>query len=285
MMDARRYYSDLTTQYERYGGAAHGWHYGIWEPDVRSHRQALVRANEYVLRGLAVGPSTHILDVGFGSGGFAVWAASRLGARVTGISIVPDHVPLARRLADQCGVADRCDFQVMDMNALDFAPGRFDVVVNQETLCYASNKAGYLAAVYRALRPRGTWRAVDFSLQHQPREPWERKNYDAVCRGFHIPGLATAEEVAEMLAGAGFVDIESRDLTRSVLATAARIMRICYLPRLADRLHLGWTFRPWDESRANRVGHVDAAHHFSRGLHRGFCKTAYYSAHRPAAQA
>lgn len=281
-MDAQRYYSDLTAQYERYAGATHGWHYGIWEPDVQSHPQALLRANEYLVRGLGVGPSTHILDVGFGSGGFAVWAASRLGAKVTGISIVPDHIPLGCSHAEQYGVADRCDFQVMNMDALQFAPSRFDIVVNEETLCYASNKAEFLLAVYKALRPGGTWRALDFSIQHAPREPWQRQHYDAVCNGFHIPSIAPAEDVIEMLAEAGFESIESRDLTASVLKTAAHIIRMCYLPRLADRLHLGWTFRPWDESRKNREGHVDAAYHFSRGLQRGFCKIAYYSAQKPA---
>ena len=86
-MNAASYYSELTAHYERYSAGTHGWHYGIWEPDVRSHAAALLRSNELLLRALRIDGATRILDVGFGIGGFAVWAASTFGAHVTGITV------------------------------------------------------------------------------------------------------------------------------------------------------------------------------------------------------
>ena len=277
-MDAAAYYSDLTRQYEQYGGDAYGWHYGAWEPGVRTHTQALVRANERLLRGISVDASTRILDVGCGSGGFAVWAASTFGARVTGITIVPGHLPIARALAARSGVGHLCDFRLMNMDAMQFEPETFDLVVHQETFCYAADKPACLAAVYRILRPGGWWRAADFSVAHPPRKPWEHELYDTVCEGFHIPSMAPAADVERMLSAAGFGSVVSSDATEEALATAARIIRITWLPRLMDRCGLGWTFRPWDHTRRNREGHVDAAYRYSRGLQQRFCRIVYYSA-------
>ena len=56
-MDAARYYTDLTSHYEHYASGTHGWHYGVWGPDVRSHAAALVRSNEVLLRDLAIDES------------------------------------------------------------------------------------------------------------------------------------------------------------------------------------------------------------------------------------
>jgi cyclopropane fatty-acyl-phospholipid synthase-like methyltransferase len=196
-MDAARYYSDLTVQYERYAGATHGWHYGVWEPDVRSHTAALLRSNELLLRGLSIGASTRILDVGFGIGGFTVWAAREFGAQMTAITVAADHVALARDLAAQQGVSALCDFRMMDMDALDFADASFDVVVNQETFCHAADKAGYLARVRRILKPGGVWRAVDFSVQDAPLDAVGQESYAAVCEGFHLPSMASASATAD----------------------------------------------------------------------------------------
>lgn len=283
-MDAARYYADLTVQYERYAGASHGWHYGVWEDDVRSHTAALLRSNEVLLRGLDVTPATRILDVGFGIGGFAVWAARRFGAAVTGITVAEDHLAPARALAAAQGVSAHCEFQLMDMNELAFADRQFDVVVNQETFCHADDKAAYLAAVYRVLRPGGAWRAVDFSVREAPLDVPGRRSYDAVCAGFHLPSMAPASATANMLAQAGFDAIECHDLSPLVLKTATHILRACYLPLVMTRLGLDWTFRPRDaRQRQNRQGHVSAAYHYSRGLRSGLFRHAFYAARKPPA--
>src|SRR5579863_1006049 len=50
-----------------------------------------------------------ICDVGCGSGRFVTELARR-GASVTGIDVAPEMLRLARSLADEDGVANRCDF-------------------------------------------------------------------------------------------------------------------------------------------------------------------------------
>ncbi len=280
-MDAASYYSDLTALYRHYGGAAHAWHYGVWEPDVGDHQQALLRSNELLLRGLEPDSETRILDLGFGGGGFAVWAAGRYGCRVTGITVCADHLAVARDLARSRGVADRCRFLLMDMDHLSFSDRWFDVVVNQDTFCHSAAKAAMLPQVHRVLRPGGRWRAIDFSIQAEPLTRRQERHYRAVREGFHIPSLASEKEVLGMLREADFTAIRSRDLTGQVLKTATLIQRQCYLPRLMARLHLDWIVYSLDrERRRNRRGHVSAALAYSRGLLGGTFRHCFYSARR-----
>ena len=281
--NAASYYADLTEQYLHYGGDAHGWHYGIWESDVATHAAALLRSNECLLRGLDVTPSTRILDVGFGEGGFSVWAAEHRGAQVTGITVCPEHVALARGLAARHGVTARCEFLVMNMDQLGFGPDSFDIVVNQETACYARDKLGYLAGVWRVLKPGGVWRNLDFSVRHGSFSDAEARSYRDVCDGFHIPSLVSLQALLNLLERTGFEVLDGRDMTSEVLPTAAMIRRQCYLPLLMKYLHLDWAVYSRErEQRNNRQGHVLAAHRYSRGLERGFFRNVYCSARKPA---
>lgn len=282
-LDAASYYAHLTAQYRHYGADAHGWHYGLWEPDVRTHDGALRRSNERLLRGLDITSSTRILDVGFGEGGFSVWAAATRGAQVTGITVCREHVGLARALAVVHGVEARCRFLVMDMDRLGFRTNGFDIVVNQETGCYARDKGAYLKDVCRVLRPGGVWRSLDFSIQDDPLSSVQERSYRAVCDGFHMPSLASLRATADLLHHAGFEELDTRDVTDQVLPTARMIRRQCYLPLVMKRLHLDWVPYSREQARRqNRQGHIEAAHQYSVGLERGVFRYTYGSARKPA---
>lgn len=282
-MDAARYYADLTLQYRHYGGDAHGWHYGIWEPGVTTHHASLMRSNEVLIREVPLGASSRVLDVGCGDGGFATWIARTTGASVTGITVCSEHLELARDLAMRHGVAHLCEFRLMNMDHLDLPPGTFDLVTNQETACYAADKGRYLRAVAAVLRPGGVWRALDFSVQDAPLPPADRRRYTEICEGFHMPSMVSLAEMQALMRAARLEIDQAADLTALVLPTAARIRRQCYLPRLARALHLDWTLYSFDDARRrNRAGHILAALQYSRGLERGICRYTYYSARTPS---
>ena len=279
---AASYYSDLTSQYRHYGGDAHGWHYGIWEGDVQNHEDALTRSNEYLLRGLSPTPSIRILDVGFGGGGFSTWAAANYGAHVTGITICPGHVEVANDLAAEKGVAANCRFLEMDMDDLKFDADQFDIVINQETACYAKDKESYAAKVYRVLKPGGIWRYLDFSIQPDELSAAEEPKYRDVCEGFHIPSLISVPDLNELLLATGYQVDACDDITAKVLRTAVMIRRQCLIPLAARYLGLDWlVYSRAEEQRSNRRGHILAAFQFSRGLESGLFRYAYCSARKP----
>ncbi|MGB0970400.1 MAG: SAM-dependent methyltransferase [Mycobacterium sp.] len=74
-------------------------------------------------------PTTgHALDVACGRGGAAVWLAQR-GLDVLGCDVSPVAIMQARRLAALGGVADRCHFEVVDLDDGLPAGPLVDVVV------------------------------------------------------------------------------------------------------------------------------------------------------------
>jgi cyclopropane-fatty-acyl-phospholipid synthase len=83
---------------------------------------------EIVCRKLELKTGERLLDVGCGWGSFSLWAATRHGAKVTGITLSPPQAEEARRRAEAAGVADRVDIRVMDYR--DLAGEKFDAIAS-----------------------------------------------------------------------------------------------------------------------------------------------------------
>ncbi len=83
---------------------------------------------EMVCRKLALQDGERVLDVGCGWGSFPLWAATRHGARVLGITLSPPQAEKARQRAAEAGVGDRVEVRVMDYR--DLAGERFDAIAS-----------------------------------------------------------------------------------------------------------------------------------------------------------
>ena len=98
----------------------------------------------------------HVLEVGSGSGGPAVYLAGARGCRVTGIDINDHGVRNAERLAAAKGLAERATFRTVDASQpLPFAPDSFAAVLSNDAMCHVSNRLAVLAEWRRVLRPGG----------------------------------------------------------------------------------------------------------------------------------
>lgn len=131
-------------------------------------RAASVRAQEALLAhlrpALRVGSDAAILDVGCGLGGGALYWAEALRAKVTAITIVPEHVRLVAGFAALAGVGDRVAALCRDAHDLQ-GLGPFDAAVAVESSCYFDRDA-WFATLKGALRPRGEIHIVDCFLGH-----------------------------------------------------------------------------------------------------------------------
>lgn len=87
-----------------------------------------------------IGPQSAVLDAGCGSLGALAIMAAQLGARhVVGVDFGP--LPMAQRLAEENGVADRVTFVESDLDDLDVSLGPFDVIVG---MVYTNDPRGDL---------------------------------------------------------------------------------------------------------------------------------------------
>jgi cyclopropane-fatty-acyl-phospholipid synthase len=109
-----------------------------------------------ICRTLALAPSDHVLEIGTGWGGFAAWAATRYGCRVTTTTISDEqyrHVCELRSTLGEAGA--RIEVLRSDYRELT---GRFDKVVSIEMFeaVGLNHYDDYFAAVDRLLAPDGS---------------------------------------------------------------------------------------------------------------------------------
>lgn len=80
-------------------------------------------------RGIGLQTGQTVLEIGCGWGGFAEFAAARVGARVTGVTISKAQYEFARQRLFEQGLADRTDIRLIDYRDLD---GRYDRIASIE---------------------------------------------------------------------------------------------------------------------------------------------------------
>ena len=79
---------------------------------------------------LKLEPGQRVLDIGCGWGGMAIFLAQRADVSVTGITLSEEQLALARRRAEDAGVADRVTFELVDYRDLAESGRTFDRIVS-----------------------------------------------------------------------------------------------------------------------------------------------------------
>lgn len=100
----------------------------IFSRGAKTLEEAQEEKLETVARKLALKEGDRVLDVGCGWGSFPLWAATRHGANVVGITLSPPQAERARQRAEAAGVGDRVEIRVMDYR--DLAGERFDAIAS-----------------------------------------------------------------------------------------------------------------------------------------------------------
>ena len=101
--------------------------------------------NKYrrIAEGAGLARGQHVLEIGSGWGGFALYAAGELGCRVTSITISQEQHALARERVRAAGLEDLVDIQLLDYREVT---GRYDAIVSIEML--EAVGAEYLATFF-----------------------------------------------------------------------------------------------------------------------------------------
>jgi cyclopropane-fatty-acyl-phospholipid synthase len=129
--DARavRHHYDVSNEFfELFLGPTMVYSCAFWGAGAKTLEEAQEQKLATVARKLALKEGDRVLDVGCGWGAFPIWAASRHGASVVGITLSPPQAERARQRAEEAGVADRVEIRVMDYR--DLAGERFDAIAS-----------------------------------------------------------------------------------------------------------------------------------------------------------
>src|SRR5262245_27025278 len=126
------------------------------------HSGGLATTREQAKR-VAPTEDSRVLDVGCGIGGPARYLAYSYGCRVDGIDLTPELIETGRVLTKRSNLADRV--MLRRGNALDLPSDQtFDVVWCQNVAMNIADKAGFLASVYRVLKPGGVFTSTEYSV-------------------------------------------------------------------------------------------------------------------------
>jgi cyclopropane-fatty-acyl-phospholipid synthase len=132
--DARavRHHYDVSNEFfELFLGPTMVYSCAIWRGgEKKTLEEAQEEKLDTVARKLDIKEGERVLDVGCGWGGFPLWAATKYGANVVGITLSPPQAEKARQRAEEAGVADRVDIRVMDYRDLPSLGEKFDAIAS-----------------------------------------------------------------------------------------------------------------------------------------------------------
>jgi len=168
---------------------------------------------------LAPTPESHVLEIGSGNGGAAVYLATATKARATGLDNNEAGIRWAVALSKAKGVEDRVEFRLGNaMERLPFGDNTFDAVFANDTFSLIPDRAGLLRECHRVLHPGGRLLYTDPMV---------------------LVGIVTSDEITvrtwagltcliswggneSLLQAAGFELLLYEDLTESVVTVAQR---------------------------------------------------------------
>jgi len=177
-------------------------------------------------------PGMHVLEIGSGWGGFAIFAAGELGCRVTSITISKEQHALATERVRAAGLDGLVDIQLRDYREIE---GTYDAIVSIEMLeaVGAEYLATFFEACDRALRPGGRLGLQVITFPDAA--------YDAQLRGanwiqtYIFPGgLCPSLAVIERATRDTRLLITGVDDIAAHYATTLRAWRTRFLDRLDD---------------------------------------------------
>jgi cyclopropane fatty-acyl-phospholipid synthase-like methyltransferase len=108
---------------------------------------------DLLLAALQVGPGAHVLDLGSGPGGPAIYLAQQTGCRVTGIDTAP--VQHAQAAAAAAKLTDQVQFIAGDLFTARFTERSFDAIVSRDGFVTVGNQERLFRVCWRLLRPGG----------------------------------------------------------------------------------------------------------------------------------
>ncbi|MGF0537763.1 class I SAM-dependent methyltransferase [Agrobacterium sp. ES01] len=157
-----RFWSDGDWRFMNYGYLPFGEPFPLNADD--EPERAFIGLYQQAVEGLPIG-GARVLEIGSGRGGGSRYIARYHGpASMTGLDYSPDTVKRAQSLNGDTPVLT---FETGDAEALPFADGSFDIIVNIESSHCYGNVPAFAREVERVLKPGGWFTFADMRPKNQ----------------------------------------------------------------------------------------------------------------------
>jgi len=189
---------DLLSPYYRSLWGEH-LHHGYWIRGDESKEKAQLQLIEHLAQLANIRPHSHILDIGCGFGASALFLAEKFNATVTGITISPAQIDIARQAAAQ----RRLDatFLLMDAEAMNFS-NQFDVLWSVESISHYQDRPKFFASAAKLLKANGVFAVIDWFKRDGLSTAQTREFIDPIEKGMFVE-LQTMNDYQRYLASNG----------------------------------------------------------------------------------
>jgi len=171
------------------------------------------------IRCLKLQSSSHVLEVGSGSGGPALHVASTVGCRIIGLDINEHGIHNANQLARRRQLESRARFRLADASrALPFAANTFDAILSNDALCHVPRREDVLGEWFRVLKPGGRMLFTDALVMTGMLSHQEVATRSSIGTYFFLP----SGENERLIRQAGFKLLRTDNVTAGAAAVAQR---------------------------------------------------------------
>ena len=168
---------------------------------------------------LELNRDSSVLEVGCGSGLYALHLVRSLGCRLTGIDLNPHGIASANHLAAASGLNSLATFQQCDASqTLPFADASFDGAFANDVLCHIAQRPSLLRELFRVLRPGARLLFSDALIIGGMISHEELATRSSIGPYFFSP----PGENEHLLAYAGFTLVSVTDTSQQAAAIAQR---------------------------------------------------------------
>lgn len=212
----------------------------IFNADTPSLQAASELKLKTICDKLDLQPSDHVLEIGTGWGGFAIYAATHYGCKVTTTTISQQQYQLAKQRVEAAGLADRVTLLLDDYRHLE---GQYDKLVSIEMIEAVGYQFydTYFAKVSALLKPTGLALIQAITIADQRYES-AKKSVDFIQR-YIFPGSCIPSNTAMLNSITRVSDMRLYDLEDigPHYATTLRMWRENFFANIDKVRRLGYS--------------------------------------------
>ena len=193
-----------------------------------------------IMRSLEIAGDSYVLEIGCGSGRYAIHVAEKTGCRVLGIDINAPGIHNANQLATEQKLSERVRFEMCDASKpLPFPDCTFDSAFSNDVLCHIPGRQTLFEELFRVLKPGGR---ILFS--------------DALIIG----GIVSHEEIAARSAIGYYLFSASGENERLLEAAGFRLLNVA--DATASARHIAGRWREARRKRADTLIAIESQENF-----------------------